>query len=267
MRNNRNSRKPALWAGAALIAGAVWCGTIQEADATPATLGFYPATDIYGPGVLHLDVDSYRVDNFQGKGFNSTGLTLGLGDRDGVFGRNEVGFDYIFSGLGDADFSDSLLFNAKTQLYNNAENGTRLVGGAWLLGSDDNAAAGNVGYLSASKSFEFGRITAGVAHAFRDEGVGGPDADTTYLHLGYDRAFGKLLFATDFYSGKSVISGVQPSLYYSINSKLSVGVGYFMPNDNDFADDQLYLCLDANFGGPASPPASEGEPGAPGATQ
>ena len=149
-------------------------------------------------------------------------------------------------------------FNAKTQLYDDAEKGVRVVGGLWLAGDTNNALVSNTGYLLASKSFKFGRIHAGVAHAFSDKNIGGNAADNTFLQLGYDRALTpKILFVADYYSGKSLISGVQPTLYYSVNDKASFGLGYFFSNEpkgTGFNTDQLYLCFDYNFGGPKAAP-------------
>ncbi len=241
---------------------------IKPAAATPATLGFYPATDIYGDQVFHLDVDRYSIDDFKGSGNADTyGLTYGIGDKGGVAGRNEIGFDY-YSNSG-VNLGKSLYFNGKTQLYDDAAKGVRVVGGLWLAGSTDNALVSNTGYLLASKSFKFGRIHAGVAHAFSDKNIGGNAADTTFLQLGYDRAITpKVLFVADYYSGKSLISGVQPTLYYSVNSQASFGLGYFFcnePKGTGFNNDQLYLCFDYNFGGRKAAPPAEGTPGAPGA--
>ena len=242
--------------------------SLKPAAATPATLGFYPATDIYGDKVFHFDVDRYSTTDFSGEGAGDTaGLTYGIGDIDRPFGRSEVGFDY-FSNSG-LDFGESLFFNAKTQLYRNPTNGITAVGGLWLAGDTSNPLVSNVGYLLASKSFDFGRIHLGVAHAFSDDNLGF-DADETFLQLGYDRAItDKILFVADFYSGRSPISGVQPTLYYSVNDKASFGIGYFFNNAARGAGnaDQLYLCFDYNFGGPAAvvgEPAL-GDPGAPGA--
>ena len=243
---------------------------VKPAAATPSTLGFYPSTDIYGPGIFHFDVDRYSIDDFRGTGNADTyGLTYGFGDGDGVAGRTEVGFDY-YSNSG-VDFGKSLYFNAKTQLYNNATTGVRAVGGLWLAGDTNNALVSNTGYLLASKAFNFGRIHLGVAHAFSDSNIQGAtgSGDSTFLQLGYDRAItDKILFVADYYSGKSLISGVQPTLYYSVNDKASFGIGYFFcnePRNTGFNNDQLYLCFDYNFGGPkpGDQPAL-GAPGAPG---
>ena len=241
---------------------------LKPAAATPATLGFYPATDIYGDKVFHFDVDRYSIDDFKGTGNADTyGLTYGIGDKGGPAGRNEIGFDY-YSNSG-VNFGKSLYFNGKTQLYDDADKGVRVVGGLWLAGSTDNALVSNTGYLLGSKTFEFGRIHLGVAHAFTDKNIGGNDADTTFLQLGYDRAITpKVLFVADYYSGKSLISGVQPTLYYSVNDKASFGLGYFFcnePKNTGFNNDQLYLCFDYNFGGPKAPVGEPalGDPGAP----
>ncbi len=228
--------------GVGLLAGG------RPAMATPSTLGFYPSTDTYADKTFHLDVDTYRADNLGGNGFDTAGITYGIGDTDKAFGRSEVGFDYIASGVGSGSFGNHLLFNGKTQIYNNAENGIKAVAGVWLLGSK-NAGASNVGYLLGSKGFKFGRITAGVAHAFRDQGGN----SETFVQLGFDRPItSKLSFAADFYSGHGPLSGIQPSLYYAVNDKASFGVGYFINSEPSGApnNDQLYLCFDYNFGGP-----------------
>lgn len=231
---------------------------------TPATLGYYPSTDIYGKGTWHLDIDSYGRGT-QADASISTGLTYGFGKGDdSILGRNEIGADYLLS-LGGAtprdpnsgerlSSSKRVLGNFKTQLYNNDKKGVRVVAGGWLLGSKDIYAA-NVGYVLSSKTFKFGRIHVGLAHSFsKKETIAtlDGDSDRTYLQLGYDRYLTKKIqFAVDYYSGKSAISGVQPTLYYYLNDKASLGIGYFRLNDKDISPtrNQVYLSFDYNFGG------------------
>jgi hypothetical protein len=241
-------------AGAILtVLGASILGS-RPAAATPATLGFYPSTDIYGDKSFHLDVDSYRPNNFGGEGFDTFGITYGIGDKDKAFGRTEIGFDHILNSNGaiaSNKFKDHILLNAKTQIYNNADSGIRAVAGVWLLGSRQ-AGAANVGYVLGSKSFKWGRVHAGVAHAFRDQGA----ASDTFIQLGYDKVLTKKIsFAADFYSGRGPLSGIQPTLYYAVNDKASFGIGYFINRELAGAgdNDQLYLCFDYNFGGPSAP--------------
>ena len=246
MRNMMKSR--IRLAGAVVAALGVVLAGSRPASATPSTLGFYPSTDFAADGGYHLDGDSYRVDNFSGDGFDTAGLLAGFGDKDKIVGRNEVGFDYVLSGLGNNNFGDRVYLNGKTQLFNNPDSGVRAVAGVWLLGTKDSGGP-NVGYLLGSKAFKFGRIHLGVAHAFRNQG---PGVDETYLQLGFDRPItSKLSFAADYYSGKSAISGVQPTLYYAVNDKASFGIGYFFNNEPTGGgdNDQLYLCFDYNFGG------------------
>ena len=259
-----------LVAASVAVAAIAGVAGIKPAAATPSTLGFYPSTDIYGDQVFHFDVDRYSADDFgsqNGGAFDNFGLTYGVGDKEGVAGRTEFGTDY-FSNTG-RNFGKSLLFNAKTQLYDDATKGVRVVGGVWLAGGK-NAGASNTGYLLGSKAFKFGRIHVGVAHAFTDDNIGGKAADNTFLQLGYDRAITpKILFVADYYSGRSLISGVQPTLYYSVNSQASFGLGYFFnsePKGYGSNNDQLYLCFDYNFGGRKAPDVqpAEGAPGAPG---
>ena len=262
-------------AGMAVAAGVLGL-LVKPAAATPATLGFYPATDIYGKGVFHLDVDTYGRAT-KTDALTSVGLTYGIGEKDGIFGRSEIGADYVLSLAGSipTDLGDGstlggqkrFLLNAKTQLYNNDDSGVRFVAGVWGVGGND-LFAPNVGYLLGSKSFKFGRIHVGVAHAFDKANVttlAGNDA-TTYLQLGYDKMLTKKLqFAVDYYSGKSAISGVQPTLYYYVNDKASFGLGLMRFNDQSVAPrNQTYICFDYNFGGGGSTPAPETAPtGAP----
>jgi len=262
-------------AGLAVAAG-VFGSLAKPALATPATLGFYPATDIYGKGTFHLDVDTYgratRTD-----ALTSVGLTYGIGDKDGLLGRSEIGADYVLSLGGstplDLDDGNTLsgrkrfLLNAKTQLYNNDESGVRLVTGFWGVGSDD-LFAPNVGYVVGSKSFDWGRVHLGIAHAFDKDNITTPDGndDTTYLQLGYDKMLtSKLQFAVDYYSGKSGISGVQPTLYYYINDKASFGLGLMRFNDSSIEPtrNQAYICFDYNFGGGGDPEPETAPTGAP----
>jgi len=247
--------------GVALAAlGAGMALSARPVAATPATLGFYPSTDTYADRSFHFDADSYRVRDFAGDGFDTAGLTYGIGDRGGAFGRSEVGFDFVLSGLGANRFGDRLLFNGKTQLYDNPDAGMRAVAGVWLLGTRQ-AGAPNVGYLLGSKAFKWGRLHLGVAHAFRNQGPGNSD---TFLQLGYDKALtSKLSFAADFYSGRGPISGIQPTLYYAVNDKASFGIGYFINREPAGApnNDQLYLCFDYNFGG--RPAQQEAQPVSP----
>ena len=258
--------KKLIAAGTAAVAITGIAG-VKPAAATPATLGFYPSTDIYSDKVFHFDVDRYSTTDFSGVGAGDTaGLTYGIGDREGLFGRTEVGYDY-FSNSGQ-NFGNSLFFNAKTQLYNDSAKGVRAVGGLWLAGDTGNPLVSNVGYLLASKAFNFGRIGAGVAHAFSDQNLGS-NADTTYLQLSYDRAINpQFTFVVDYYSGRSPISGVQPTLYYNFNSSGDFGIGYFFNNAARGAGnaDQLYLCFDYNFGGPKATVGEPalGDPGSPG---
>jgi hypothetical protein len=246
-------------------------GPLKSAQATPATLGFYPASDIYDKGTFHLDVDSYGR-NTKMDAVTSVGLTGGLGGKDGVFGRTEIGVDYLMSAGGgtpvDPDTGNSLsgsrrlTFNAKTQLYNNEDKGLRVVAGVWGVGSKK-IYAPNVAYVLGAKSFDWGRVHVGMAHSLaRKETIATPagNDDRTFLHLAYDRPITKKLsFAVDWYSGKSAISGVQPSLYYAVNDKASFGVGLMRFNDKSVTPtrNQLYLCFDYNFGksGSAEPAA------------
>ena len=139
-----------------LLAGALHTQTRKAVADGDALLG-YPTTDVLNKGEFHLDVDSL------GKGlkfdaYRSVGLTYGLGpDRDGLFGRTEVGFDYLVppvaSGFVSANSTKRLFFNVETQLYNNTKSGVRISAGAYGLGSKA-IGSPNIGYVLGSKNFK-----------------------------------------------------------------------------------------------------------------
>lgn len=250
MRNRFNKGKWQLLLAAGLMAA--------PACATPSTLGFYPSTDIYPPGTVHLNVSTYSRDILKDS-TQSAGLTTGFGDKNTVFGRTEVGFDFLYKSAGNTpvdalgdtvSIGDRLIFNAKTQLYSKKD--MRLVAGIWGLGSNA-VAAPDVGYVLGSKTFSWGRVHLGLAHSFASaSNVTTPDGNhnQTYLALGFDRSItNKLSFAVDYYSGKSAISGVQPTFYYTISKNTSVGLGLMHYNDGSVgpSHNQIYLCTDSNF--------------------
>jgi hypothetical protein len=247
---------------ASLLTVTAACLTLTLApmvQATPNILGFYPSTDIYAKGNLHLDVDTFGR-GLTGDAMITSGLSYGTGpDHDGLFGRSEVGFDYVLSMMDAKPMASSrqrVLLNAKTQLYNNPASGVRLVTGVWSLG---NRAVGgaDVGYVLASKAFQRGRLHLGVAHAFSspammramDDSMG--KMDRTYLQLGADTMITpRLQLAADFYSGKSPLSAFQPTLNYMINDRAGIMLGYVRFNDKSIMPSrhQLYAAFDYNFG-------------------
>lgn len=240
------------------VAAGLLSVTAGAAFATPSTLGFYPSTDIYSQGTVHLDVDTYSKGLLKDS-TQTVGLTTGIGDKDTIFGRTEVGVDLLHKSAGatprDASgdslgIGKRLLFNAKTQLYSSKD--VRLVAGIWGLGSDA-IPAPDVGYVLGSKSFSWGRVHLGLAHSFAAESsLTTPDGnhDQTYLALGYDRSLTKKLsFAVDYYSGKSAISGIQPTFYYALTKNTGVGLGLMHFTDGSIGPsrNQVYLCIDSTF--------------------
>jgi hypothetical protein len=262
LRNNMSRSRNVITALAVFGGGMLSGG--HAAHATPSTLGFYPSTDIVPKKIFHLDVDTYGRALRTDVG-TTVGLTTGIGpDRSGILGRTEIGADYIIGGPLTAVQSSSrrLTFNVKTQLFENTDSATRVVAGVWGVGSNT-IAAPDVAYVLGSKAFDFGRISVGLAHATANrDNVTTPsgNSDRTYLQLGYDKVItSKFSVAVDFYSGKSAISGVQPTVYYAVNDKASFGLGLFRLNDSSIAPrNQVYACFDYNFGG-----GSTSEPGAP----
>ena len=249
-----------LAASAAVVAATVAAQQLP-AHATASGLTFYPSTDIYGKGNIHFDADYFSRSGTDTSA-TSLGLSYGLGpEKDGALGRTELGFDYVTSGSG-ISAGKRLLFNIKTQLFNNDKSGTRVVAGFWGVGARGNIATGqsvfppNVGYLLGSKNFSFGRLHLGVAHSFAKKDVlatPGGNADRTYLQLGYDKLFAnnKFQFTADFYSGKSSISTFSPGLIYYPNNRSDFQIGLIHYNDSTVAPsrNQIYVGFDYNFSG------------------
>lgn len=98
---SENRRKSAVLVGTALMTlGLGLQITMRPASATPSGLTFVPSTDIYAKSNFHFDADTVGQGTRM-NGFMSYGLSAGIGpDRDGAFGRTEVGFDYFGSILG-----------------------------------------------------------------------------------------------------------------------------------------------------------------------
>ncbi len=250
---NLMMRRSVLASGALMMAlGASLTVGSEKASATPAGLSNYPSTDIYTKHNYHFDADTFTDTSGDSLG-TSMGLTYGLGpERDGVFGRSEIGFDYVSSAGGGINFGKRLLANGKTQLYNNDASQTRVVAGFYGVGSKA-IGAGNWIYLLGAKAFDFGRVHVGVAHALRDSVVTG---NQTVLQLGYDKALNKdFIFAVDYQSGSGQF--IAPGIIYNINDKAGIQVSYLRGGSQIGPRNQIYFGFDYNFG-KVGAPATEG---------
>ena len=213
-------------------------------------MGFYPSNDTVANKGFHLDVDTYGV-GLKTNGTDAVGLTYGIGDKDGAFGRSEIGIDYITNG-GGLSADKRVIFNAKTQLWENKDSKTKIVAGVWGVGSKTVAAPDYI-YLQGSKTFEWGRVHLGVASAMAKKAtIAAPSGkgDRTSVTLGYDKALtDKIGFAVDYYSGKNLYAGINPTLYYAVNDKASFGLGWSRLNDSTVfpSRNQTYVCFDYNF--------------------
>ena len=255
-------RRISLAATAITLAGGALLGGAKPAQAGPSGLSYYPSTDIYPKGNIHFDADYFASVNGKSSSFQTTGFEYGLGpERDGLFGRTEIGLDYLTSASG-LNHGDRLFFNVKTQLFNDSKSGTRATLGAYGVGSRDVGASNYVSLLG-SKAFSFGRITAGVAYALRDDFV---DKKTSF-QLGYDKALNdKFILAVDYQTGKS--QAFSPGIIYLINDKAGVQLSY-VRGGSAFTDrNQFYFGFDYNFGkvyaAPTSPEAPAGAAGSGG---
>ncbi|HXI04724.1 MAG TPA: hypothetical protein VNJ49_00085, partial [Bradyrhizobium sp.] len=217
----------------------------KPASATDSGLGFYPTADIYPDGNFHFDYDTF------GKGLNtelgtSVGLEYGFGKQtDGLFGRNEIGFDYLTSGRAGSplgDVGDRVALNFKTQLFNNSDSGTRVSLGVAGLGSKVNFGVIDTRLLG-YKTFSFGRVHAGVWRAFSRSG----GSDTGGLQLGFDRSVGKrVIVGADYRTGPTGF--LAPLIIYNLNDKAGLEIAVGRANNSGTAPRyQTYLAFDYNF--------------------
>lgn len=258
MTNNFSGLRRASLAVAALfLSGGALLGGAKPANATGSGLSNYPSTDIYPKGNLHYDADYFASTNGKTGNFSSTGLEYGVGpERDGLFGRTELGLD--FANTGGESFGNRLFFNAKTQLFNNADSGLRATLGVYGVGSRRSGAANWVNLLG-SKAFSFGRITFGGAHALRKSAVTG---SRSVFQLGYDKAINdKFIFAADYQSGKGQF--ISPGIIYLINDKAGVELSYLRGGTDVAPRNQIYFGFDYNFGKVYAPPTTENAPAGP----
>lgn len=251
-----------------LMAAAVAVMGLQTrpASAAPASLTIYPSTDIYPKGNWHLDSDIVSGSNFRNTTFASAGINYGIGpERNGLFGRSDIGLEYLPAPLSGVSGSNRLVLNAKTQLFNRlvmsarGPMSTRLVFGLRGFGNKGNPATGNstapkdVIYLLGSHLTPFGRVHVGVAHSFAEKAfltTPAGNAARTYLQLGYDVPISKQArFAVDYYTGKSTISALAPSIIYEVDDRAAFQLGYIRYNDSSINPrNQIYGALDYDFG-------------------
>ena len=239
--------------GLALLSGALL--SAKPAHATGSGLSNYPSTDIYPKGNFHFDADYFSSTNGSSANASTLGLEYGAGpERDGLFGRTEFGIDFLNSG--GESYKNRSYFNAKTQLFNNADAGLRATLGVYNVGSRRSGAANWVNLLG-SKAFSFGRITFGGAYATRKSAVG--DNPRSVLQLGYDKTINdKFIFAADYQSGKGQF--ISPGIIYLINDKAGLELSYLRGGSNVVPRNQIYFGFDYNFGNPYVPPTSPEAP-------
>lgn len=229
---------------ALLVAGAL-LGALAApaAHATGSGLGFYPTADIYPSGNYHFDADSFGSGLKTDVG-NSVGLEYGFGgDRDGLFGRNEVGFDYVLSGFGSSTPADRVALNFKTQLYNNSDKKERISIGFGGLGVSNTTTSTNLRLLG-YKAFSFGRVHAGV---FKDIKLRSGGSESGGLQLGFDRSIGKsTIVGIDYRSGPNGFTA--PCIIYNINNKAGVELAVGFANNSSVSPrTRTYLAFDYNF--------------------
>ncbi len=253
-----------------VVAGALLCGltfglgSTQTAHATDSGLGFYPTADIYPSGNYHFDFDTFG-SGLKTDGTNSFGLEYGFGKGgDGLFGRNEVGFDYAISGYSNDNAYKRASLNFKTQLYNNDAKTERIAIGFSGLGDRSSFSSANLRLLG-YKGFSFGRVHAGV---YKDIKRSRGGSDTGGLQLGFDRSIGKhLIVGGDYRSGPS--GYLAPCVIYNFNDKADFELCVGRANNTSVSPRYLtYFGFDYNFDfkknkdvAPVNPPNLNTTPG------
>jgi hypothetical protein len=228
--------KIALWSGICGVLGLV--GVQTPALARPSGTALAPSTDILPGGTARVDVFTSRAEEIDLDLGDDvfTGVEFGAGpDRDGLFGRTEVGFDYLFKGKGyENSLSDNerFAFDFKTQLFGNDPKGTRLVAGAWQVGrSSTNVPQAQVGYLSGSKVWSWGRLGLGVHHAFGDAFAASvAPARRTALHASYEQLVSKKFHIIVEHMTGEALGGTALTAYYYFNYDFSLQVGALRGN-------------------------------------
>jgi len=231
-----------LAAGAILVAmGAGMQATTRTASATDSGLGFYPTADIYPNGNFHFDYDTFG-QGLKTNVFTSAGLEYGFGKgTDGLFGRNEIGVDYLTSGFANPSAEKRIAANFKTQIFNNDKKGMRLAAGVAGLGDKANFGAIDARLLG-YKAFSFGRVHAGLWRAF---GRGGAP-DTGGAQLGFDKAVGKWVLGGDWRTGPTGF--LAPCAIWNFNDKADFEFCVGRANNDGVAPRwQTYLAFDYNF--------------------
>jgi hypothetical protein len=256
-------RKVAM-AGVAVAAGVAMT---RPAAATPSGLINLPSTDIYEKGTIHLDIDYIRFlkdSGFKADDQLGAGVTYGLGPgTDRIFGRSEIGLDYNINRLAAAPsgLGKNLFFNAKTQLYNNDEQGLRATLGVFNVG--DESSSYRPIYVNASKNFgeKVGRVHLGYIRTLAND-INPGDEDA--IQIAYERKItNKLLFLAEYATGDGPFGALGGSLAYYIDDRSAVQLAYSRLNSSAFPQRNfIYVGYDINFGstGAAAPePNAEGE--------
>lgn len=247
----------------------------------------------------HLE-DIYMGNGFQTNGHNAVGLTYGLGpDTNGLFGRTEVGFDYVLSAGPYAGVSipagtspegndgalpglfttntltpeQRIFWGAKTQIFNDPKTMTRMVAGGYLFGSKD-ANAGDLGFVSISRqTLKYGYIQGGIVHSFAGEkAIETLDGHSDHWFYQLDYAYqvkSRLVAGFNAYSGRSTESAIFPAIIYFIsddyNTSVTLGDFHFWDQTVRPSGDQTYVQFDYYFNGPSHvrrpyPPATPPAP-------
>ncbi len=233
----------------------------------------------------HLE-DIYMGNGFQTNGHTAVGLTYGLGpDKSTLFGRTEVGFDYVLSagpysgvsipsGTSPEGNNGSLpglfsgptltpaqrtFYGLKTQLWEDPKTMTRLVIGGYLWGVKE-ANAGDLGFLAISRQTKkYGYIHLGIVHSFAGHKAiltRAGHSDHTYAQIDYAYQIkSRLVGGFNCYTGKSTESAIFPAIIYFIsddyNSSVTLGDFHFWDKSVRPVADQMYVQFDYYFNGPS----------------
>jgi hypothetical protein len=249
-----------------------WTATLlvaaTEARADGNSLIGYPQANIIDENAFHLDVDTVGV-KASTNSFTGIGVTYGLGSllgrakstagKDGLFGRAEVGVDYLMSAGGsvpNVPSKDRFYFNFKVQLYNDDASKTQIVSGGYNLGSQSLATPREL-YILVARVHSWGKLQIGVTHAFGpEEGLITPagHAERNYIQVSFNRHLaGRLYGAFAGYTGLSTQSrgSVAVAYYLDQTYKASFALGLLRYNDHSVLPGQYqtYFGFDYDWGG------------------
>ena len=226
--------------------------------------GILPATDIYADKTFHFDVDRYSTTDFAGSGAGDTaGLTYGIGDKDGAFGRTPKSVT-ITSPIRAKISANRCFSTPKLSCITTQPRACALWADYGWRAIPTTRWFPIPATCWRPKRSISGAFHLGVAHAFSDNNLA--PTPTRLLAVGLRSLADFQIFVRRRLLQRQIAHQRRaPTLYYSVNDKASLALATFSTTKRAARATPTSLpVFRYNFGGPKVAPAPEGAPGAPG---